>query len=243
MLLTGDETLTMMLAPALALLPSLLVALPLIASMSGRPTRRKPPKRSPRPASQASSDPKGKGPQPPRLPPDKNPRNVHSPSEIHLSVDVPPGTKVRLTVGTAGTDRRRGALSRTFDQVFEVPGAEQPPTPIPGERTASEQPHVSPPDRLGVWADSVRETLRAVGREFRHTLADPGAGPRQWGGTLGWTALALGVYLLVRLIGLASYPIYFFTDEAVQTVLAADFVKAGFRDFLGHFFPTYFQNV
>jgi 4-amino-4-deoxy-L-arabinose transferase-like glycosyltransferase len=56
-------------------------------------------------------------------------------------------------------------------------------------------------------------------------------------------ALSLAVYLFVRLYHIASYPIYFFTDEAVQTVLAADFVQAGFRDFLGHYFPTYFQNV
>ncbi|OGO10847.1 MAG: hypothetical protein A2Y93_07525 [Chloroflexi bacterium RBG_13_68_17] len=56
-------------------------------------------------------------------------------------------------------------------------------------------------------------------------------------------ALSLAVYLFVRLYHLASYPIYFFTDEAVQAVLAADLVQAGFRDFLGNYFPTFFQNV
>jgi len=55
-------------------------------------------------------------------------------------------------------------------------------------------------------------------------------------------ALALTVYLLVRLIRLADYPIYFFTDEAVQTVLAQDFLRDHFRGYDGVLFPTFFFN-
>lgn len=51
------------------------------------------------------------------------------------------------------------------------------------------------------------------------------------------------MYWATRLIALASYPIYFFTDEAVQTVLAQDFLRDGLRDFAGRLFPTYFLNV
>ena len=54
--------------------------------------------------------------------------------------------------------------------------------------------------------------------------------------------LALTVYLLTRLIGLADFPIYFFTDEAIQTQQAADLVARGFRDGTGTFLPTYFEN-
>ena len=54
--------------------------------------------------------------------------------------------------------------------------------------------------------------------------------------------LALMVYLLTRLIGLADFPIYFFTDEAIQTQQAADLVTRGFRDGTGTFIPTYFEN-
>ncbi len=54
--------------------------------------------------------------------------------------------------------------------------------------------------------------------------------------------LSLAVYLVVRLVGLASFPIYFFTDEAVQAVLASDLVRDGFRNYDGVFLPTYFQN-
>jgi|YNPMSStandDraft_2_1061718.scaffolds.fasta_scaffold04879_2 4-amino-4-deoxy-L-arabinose transferase-like glycosyltransferase len=54
--------------------------------------------------------------------------------------------------------------------------------------------------------------------------------------------LALLVYLATRLIGLPDFPVYFFTDEAVQTVLAADLVRDGFRGYSGEFLPTYFPN-
>jgi hypothetical protein len=53
---------------------------------------------------------------------------------------------------------------------------------------------------------------------------------------------ALAIYLLTRLIGLEDFPIYFFTDEAVQTNLAADFLRDGLRDYNGVLFPTYFEN-
>ncbi len=54
--------------------------------------------------------------------------------------------------------------------------------------------------------------------------------------------LGIAVYLLTRLIGLAEFPIYFFTDEAIQTQQAADLVTRGFRDGAGVFLPTYFEN-
>jgi hypothetical protein len=54
--------------------------------------------------------------------------------------------------------------------------------------------------------------------------------------------LALLVFLATRLIGLDKFPIYFFTDEAVNTVQAADFIHHDFRDSNGQLFPTYFQN-
>ncbi len=55
-------------------------------------------------------------------------------------------------------------------------------------------------------------------------------------------ALALAIFLATRLIGLERFPIYFFSDEAVQTVQASNFIHDGFRDSAGRLFPTYFQN-
>ncbi len=54
--------------------------------------------------------------------------------------------------------------------------------------------------------------------------------------------LGLAVYLLTRLSGLTDWPIYFFTDEAVQTVMAEDFVQNGLRNNAGEFLPTYFSK-
>lgn len=55
-------------------------------------------------------------------------------------------------------------------------------------------------------------------------------------------ALALVVFLLTRFIGLDRWPIYFFTDEAIQTVQAANLLNHGWRDATGTLLPTYFQN-
>lgn len=47
------------------------------------------------------------------------------------------------------------------------------------------------------------------------------------------------VYLITRIIGLDRFPIYFFTDEAVHTLLAETLVENQFH-FNGVFLPTYF---
>ncbi len=50
------------------------------------------------------------------------------------------------------------------------------------------------------------------------------------------------VFLVTRLIALDRWPIYFFTDEAINAVRAAEFLSNGLRDGHGVFLPTYFQN-
>lgn len=63
-------------------------------------------------------------------------------------------------------------------------------------------------------------------------------------GLQGWLfILTSAVYLLTHFWSLERFPIYFFSDEAIQTVLAADFVKWDFFDGAGRFLPTFFQNV
>ena len=71
-----------------------------------------------------------------------------------------------------------------------------------------------------------------------------GAAIRSWPYSLEATlfGLSLLIYLATRLIGLAEFPIYFFTDEAIQTLSAADLVRDNFRDENGTLFPTYFKN-
>jgi len=78
------------------------------------------------------------------------------------------------------------------------------------------------------------------------------AGGNKWGRLLGhcrqvkletwlfWAAIL--VYLLTRFIQLPNFPIYFFTDEAIQTMSASDLVMRGFKDEAGRILPTYFEN-
>jgi hypothetical protein len=54
--------------------------------------------------------------------------------------------------------------------------------------------------------------------------------------------LAFGLYLLLTLVNLPAFPTYFFCDEAVNPVLASDFLRDGFRNHDGVFFPTFFKN-
>ncbi len=54
--------------------------------------------------------------------------------------------------------------------------------------------------------------------------------------------VAILLYLATRLIGLADFPIFFFTDEAIQSVAAADLVANHLHDPNGIFLPTYFEN-
>lgn len=51
--------------------------------------------------------------------------------------------------------------------------------------------------------------------------------------------LVLLIYLLTRIIGLEDFPIYFFTDEAIHTILAEDLVQNDFH-YNGDFLPIYF---
>ena len=53
---------------------------------------------------------------------------------------------------------------------------------------------------------------------------------------------ALLIFLTTRLYGLERFPIYFFTDEAIQAVSASDFLDHGYRNALGELLPTYFPN-
>lgn len=54
--------------------------------------------------------------------------------------------------------------------------------------------------------------------------------------------LGMGLSLLTRLIALDKFPIYFFSDEAIQTMSAYDLINRQFRDLDGNLFPVYFQN-
>lgn len=51
------------------------------------------------------------------------------------------------------------------------------------------------------------------------------------------------VYIVTRFWQIALFPIYFFCDEAIQTVLAQDLLAHGLRDSAGRLLPPFFLNA
>ncbi|HVN54032.1 MAG TPA: glycosyltransferase family 39 protein [Anaerolineaceae bacterium] len=121
--------------------------------------------------------------------------------------------------------------------------------------------------RLHVTVETLNEAGKSLGRHeylftpvdgqapALHPLAAPAGGPgrvltraQEWARSRAITldAVLLGaavlLYLLTRLVGLADFPIYFFTDEAIQTVQAADLVARQFFGPIHEFLPTFFVN-
>ncbi len=54
--------------------------------------------------------------------------------------------------------------------------------------------------------------------------------------------LSLLLYAITRFWRIADYPIYFFSDEAIQSLSASDLLQNGFRGPDGQFLPAYFKN-
>jgi hypothetical protein len=54
--------------------------------------------------------------------------------------------------------------------------------------------------------------------------------------------VVLVVYLFTRLYRLENYPIFFFTDEAVQSLLASDLIRDSWYNYEKEFLPTFFEN-
>ncbi|MEJ2726021.1 MAG: glycosyltransferase family 39 protein, partial [Deltaproteobacteria bacterium] len=89
-----------------------------------------------------------------------------------------------------------------------------------------------------------RRVLGFSSLSLKKSVSRLGAAVKTWPYSLQTSlfGLALLVYLSTRLIGLTDFPIYFFSDEAVQTVLAADLLRDGLKNEAGDFLPTYFKN-
>lgn len=143
---------------------------------------------------------------------------VIKPSEpLHL----PPGTPITLQVAvqvTAQVAVGADAAPRAVEAASPAPEPVAPPAPAAVAR--ERQP----------WAFRLPERLAAL----------------PWARVLTPEMLLFSfgvlVYLLTRFIGLSAFPIYFFSDEAIQANLASDFLQRGLRDHTGTFLPPYFLN-
>lgn len=139
-------------------------------------------------------------------------------ASIHIAAQLPPGVRVRVTVESLDP-AQAATVEPVTVQVVRAPGA----APVQVSQ-----------------AVTVTAPARAASPPVTPAKAAP-ATRRISGAALGLAA-ALAVYLLVRVIGLTEYPIYFFTDEAIHTVLAADLVDGGGRVDRGEWLPAYFKN-
>ncbi len=87
----------------------------------------------------------------------------------------------------------------------------------------------------------IRERLHDFGARLK-ALSARLLTPHKWERDTQLFVVVLLLYAVTRLIALEKFPIYFFTDEAAQTVLAEDLVNNDFRDGDGTLLPTYFEN-
>ncbi len=125
---------------------------------------------------------------------------------------VKPGSKVQVTVDVGEKDAD-GRVPITVNAEEVLEGKLQAEENAPGAA-----------DRPGFSIEALAHRLKAV------DLA-------------AWLFLsAVGIYLVTRLIGLTHFPIYFFTDEAIQTQSIVDLVNNNYQSATHIWLPTYFRN-
>lgn len=157
---------------------------------------------------------------------DSEPSEPHR-EEVHLSVE--PGTKLTISI-EVGDKAVAGKVPLTISvEQSAAPLPQAVMEQIPTARTPQppSRPLRIPTFKLG----GIHSGFEALGSRLRaRDLAT-------------WLFIsALAVYLLTRLVGLTQFPIYFFTDEAIQSLSMLDLIDNGYRDPEGVLFPTYFRN-
>ena len=147
-------------------------------------------------------------------------------AHVEISMKLPEGESVRLTLESIGP----GAAFPAEAQPAAERGRAQAKTPAAayaaGATGAAIAARAPAQNRLLVRGRSLFASLINDINTSGRTLF----------------CLALAIYLFTRLIGLDRWPIYFFTDEAVQTNFAAALVKGNFS-YQNEFLPTFFNNA
>lgn len=156
-----------------------------------------------------------------------------SPQSRSLSLRMPGASRLRLTIEALPPEGSRDQPQTLYTMVLRHDGAGRGwALNVQVLPTAPHEPEPSgEPVQEGSAARGWRR-LRLMGwKAFVPSL------------DVALFGLTLIVYAIVRLYRLEDWPIYFFTDEANQTLLALAFVRDGFRDQFGTLFPTFFRNV
>ena len=136
-------------------------------------------------------------------------------AQVHIRAEVPPGVRLNILIeASADTEKDPSRPAVSFSQVTSRPA---------GQKSSK------------VFSSLRSGKLAAITQKGTNLLKK-----LRWEDVLLIVSLLL--YLFSRLIALENFPIYFFTDEAAQTVLAQDLVLNGFRSGEDEFLPTYFYN-
>ncbi len=144
---------------------------------------------------------------------------------MRVRVEAPPGVRVRILIEKDGDGLESpGQISTVVEGTGIVEFLPEPET--------EQEAFVALPQAHANLKDWLTPAL-AQARAYAHAKLN-------W--EVALLAGALLVYLLVRVIQLPNFPVYFFTDEAVNTMDAADFIRDGFRGYDHQLFPTYFLN-
>lgn len=146
-------------------------------------------------------------------------------SHVHISLNLAEGARVRVTVES---------LTNSSDE-------SNPATRVVIESQGDSEGHlVILPSSLST-GDVDESGTRPVGYSL---AARWSAHAKRWPYSLEATLFGgcLILYLVTHLIGLSSFPIYFFGDEAIQTVAAADLLHNHLLDEERTLLPTYFKN-
>jgi hypothetical protein len=140
--------------------------------------------------------------------------------KVKLTFQLKPGENVSVHITAQGAT-----------QVVTSEGAEEQPRVRPGEQqgpisvtVSTSQPAFQPKRPGFAFPAPVKNVLAHL--DSPKTI-------------LG---IVLALYLITRLIGLGSFPISFYADEAAPVMRAADFLSYGMKDFTGTLFPTFFLN-
>jgi hypothetical protein len=149
--------------------------------------------------------------------------------KVQVTLNMPAGTRVRLTVEvlegkgeiigqpiTLDSDSLATETKKTFSQVVEVSS-----TSVPATKPESILPAIQPSE---IW-----ERIRSFITSHKISLS------------VALFTIGIGIYLFTRLYALEYFPIYFFGDEAVQTLYAERLINNNFIDANGMGIPIYVE--
>jgi len=161
-------------------------------------------------------------------------------SSVNLSLEIPKGVRLKITIEAHSADANIDRETAGEAALLLESSAVQ------DDRVYTFDVPIHHKERIRVIGFPIFQRVLSAFQHFIHTINNAYHHILEtWQFSRAETLFGVSIllYLLIRLVGLTSYPVYFFSDEAIQTNLAADFIRDNFTNYDGEFFPTYFYNV